>query len=138
MPRSQSSPYKTRPARSRATRNANNASKKKGKRRSTVKGGKKNVEPAPAPFSVWPEYPTGPVTCEEMQEIDLRQKAYIAYHGSSPWSPENLWGPDEDSSLEESDSCEDSIEGDCEEKERDAVSDHCPESLEDGDILRAM
>lgn len=65
--------------------------------------------------------------------MERLQKAYIAYHGTSPWSPENLWGPDDDSSSESESSDSEAEVEDLIVQER-----YFPESLEDNDIVRAM
>jgi hypothetical protein len=84
---------------------------------------------------VWPEYSKGATTIEEMRDVERRQREYIAYHGTVPWAPENLWGPDEEddsgsNTNTEEETGADDVEG--------AGHRYCQESLEDEDLLRIM
>lgn len=107
------------------------------KTRSRLLKGRKKIAPSEptrrSPPLVWPEYPKGGTTIEGMREVERRQEEYIAYHGTYPWAPENLWGPDEDSSSH-SDSTEELHEG----ENKTEGHEYFPESLEDDDLIRTM
>lgn len=85
----------------------------------------------PSPPMEWPEYSKGPMTIEEIRDVERRQLEYKAYHGAFAW--ENVIDESDDS-LTESDSEEEWV-GD---QPMEQENSYCPESLEDEDLLRVV